>query len=102
MRYRQLRCIDTWCLKTHPLVWCASKSQLCAGDSSPPLQAQTPEGGAPARAPSIALKKRVTFTGLTVELFEDVEEVNLTLPWTAVLSPRMWRPLSEHRAPESL
>ena len=62
----------------------ASKSQLSAGDSTPPLQAQTPEASAPTRAPSIALKKRVTFTGLTVELFEDVEEVNVTLSWTAI------------------
>ena len=76
----------------------ASKSKLRAGDSTPPLQAQTSAGSAPARAPSIALEKRVAFTGLTVELFEDVEEVNLTLSWTAVFSPGMWRPLSVHKS----
>lgn len=29
----------------------------------------------------MALKKHVTFSGLTVELFEDVEEVHPCLPW---------------------
>ena len=76
----------------------ASKSKLCAGDSTPPLQAQAPEASAPTRAPSIALKKRVTFTGLTVELFEDVEEVNVTLSGNACSGSGMWRSLSAHKS----
>ena len=46
-----------------------------AGDTTPPLHAQTPVASVPLQAPAVALKKHVSFTGLTVELFEDVEEV---------------------------
>ena len=68
-----------WYLDKNQLMNGGSSFSLHAGDSSPPLQTQTPEGSAPARAPSIALKKHVAFTGLTVELFEDIEEVRVTL-----------------------
>lgn len=57
--------------------WCQVLDNMHAhaGDSSPPLQAQVPDGRAGAKTPAIALKKHVSFTGITVELFEDMEEV---------------------------
>ena len=57
----------------------SEKIDAYPGDSSPPLQAHMSAGSAPAqaspRAAATALKKHISFTGLTVELFEDVEEV---------------------------
>ena len=44
----------------------------------------------PAQAPAVTLKKHLSFTGLTVELFEDVEEVqsSLILNVSVLLYPR--------------
>ena len=46
-----------------------------------------PAGSAPVHAPAVALKKHLSFTGLTVELFEDVEEVQSHFPTEAPDTP---------------